>query len=171
PLVAGEEPSLRRRQRPRRLDLAAHQMIVEADRATDGLACVVQDDVEAVVVREELPTERLDARRVTEVDAVDREAIAPLREVGLARVAIGGVPREARRHDYACAGAEEHDRRLIPDLDARAGDQRHASAEVRRLVTLRPVELRARRAHRVVEEVDASKLRLADVALPGGVEL
>ena len=103
---------------------------------------------------------------MAEVDAVDGEAVAPFLEVGLARVAARGVVREARGDDHARAGTETHDRRVVADLHARAREKRDAAAQVGGLVPLRPVELGARLAHRVVEEVDARERALADVALP-----
>ncbi len=146
-------------------------MVVEADGAPHGLTGIVDDEVQPIAALEQLATERLDARRVAEVDAVDREPVSPLAEVRFARIASRGVAGEAGGGDDARAGAEELHRRLVTDLHARAGDEGDAAAEVRGLMPLRPVEVRAGRAHRVVEEVDAAERRLADVALPRLVEL
>src|SRR5262249_35829998 len=87
--------------------LLVQQVVVESRRPPDRLARIVDDEVEAVVAVHDLATERLDARRVPEVDAVNRQPVAPVGEIGLARVAARGVAWEARRHDYAGAGAEE----------------------------------------------------------------
>ncbi len=74
--------------------------------------------------------ERLDARRVAQVEAEDLEPVAPLLEVGLRGVAGRRVAREARRDDQLRAGAQQLDPRLVADLDAPAGEQRDAAAEV-----------------------------------------
>ena len=54
---------------------------------------------------------------------------------------------------------------LVADLDAAAGEQRHAAAQVGQLRALGEVELRARRAQLVVEVMDHRVLLLADVAV------
>ena len=108
--------------------LTRHQMVVEPGGPAHRLAGVVHDEVEALEAGEHLPAEGLDARRVPQVDAVDGETIAPRGEVGLARVALRGIVRKARRGDDTRAGTQQHDRRVIADLDARAGHERHAPA-------------------------------------------
>jgi len=131
----------------------------------------VELEVEARQRRVEPLAEELDAGGVAEVDAVDREPVLPGREVGLARVAGRRVAREAReRHDPA-AGAEEEHRRLVADLHARAGDERHPAAEVHRGGAAGVVLVAARGAQLVVKGVEAPELRLADVALAGLCEL
>ncbi len=61
-------------------------------------------------------------------------------------------------------GAQQHERGLIADFDARARHQRHAAMKRSALVALGVVELRAGRAHGVVEKVQLPELGLADVA-------
>jgi hypothetical protein len=73
--------------------LARDQVGVEADRAADGLRRVVDDVIEARQRAIEVGAEQLDARRVAEIEAVQLEPMAPLGEVGLARVAHRGVAR------------------------------------------------------------------------------
>ena len=68
---------------------------VELGRPAHGLAGVVDDVVEPVVGREQVVAERLDARRVAQIEAVDLEPVPPVGEVGLLRVA-GGESRGKR---------------------------------------------------------------------------
>src|SRR5438045_9407080 len=86
--------------------LALHHVLVELGWAADGLAGVVDDEVEAVVGGEELVTEGLDARRVAEVEAVDLEPVFPAAEVRLPGVAGRRVAGKAGRDDQTGAGAE-----------------------------------------------------------------
>ena len=108
--------------------------------------------------------EQLDARAMAQIQAVDLQAVREGFEVGFAREALRGVARKARGDDHARAGAQHHQRGLVADLQARAGDQRGLADQRRRLEALLVVELRARLAHRVVEEVQPAVLRLAHVA-------
>ena len=100
--------------------------------------------------------ERLDARRVAQVEPEDLEPVAPLVEVGLLRVAGRGVAREARRDDQLRAGAQQLDPGLVADLHAAAGEQRDAARRSAVSVRLREVEVAARRAELVVERVDST---------------
>jgi hypothetical protein len=90
----------------------------------------VDDEVERGQVLEEVLREGLDAGRVAQVEPVDLEALAEVVEVGLAGEAHCGVTREARGHDHPRAGAQQLDGRLVADLHARPGDERHAAAQV-----------------------------------------
>ena len=108
-------------------------------------------------VVEQVLAERLDARRVAQVEAEDLEAVAPVREVRLLRVAGRRVAREARRHDQLRAGAQQLDPGLVADLHAAAGEQRDAAAQVGRLGALREVEVAAGGAELVVERVHARR--------------
>jgi hypothetical protein len=72
---------------------------VEVGRPAHRLARVVDDEVEPVARREQVRAERLDARRVPQVEPEDLEPLAPVGEVGLLRVARRGVAREARGDD------------------------------------------------------------------------
>ena len=60
--------------------LALHHVLVEIGRTPDGLARVVDDEVEPVARGEQLVAERLDARRVAQIESEDLEPIAPLAE-------------------------------------------------------------------------------------------
>jgi hypothetical protein len=63
--------------------------------------------------------EDLDGRRVAQVEAVHVQAVLPVGEVGLARVAGSRVVREARGRDHAAAGPQHLERRLEADLHPR----------------------------------------------------
>ena len=115
--------------------------------------------------------ERLDARRVPQVEAEDLQPVAPLLEVRLPRVAGGGVAREAGGDDQGGSRAEQLDPGLVADLHPSAREERHPAGEVRRLRALHEVEVSARRAELVVEVVHLRELRLADVAVPGIVDV
>ena len=109
--------------------------------------------------------ERLDARRVAQVEPEDLEPVAPLVEVGLLRVAIRGIAREARGDDELRARPQQLDPRLVPDLHAPAGEQRDAAREVGGLRALAVVELAAGGTQLVVEGMDVAVELLADVAV------
>ena len=88
--------------------------------------------------------ERLDARRVAQVEPEDLEPIAPLLEVGLLRVAVRRIAREAGGDDQLGARPQQLDPRLVADLHAPAGEQRDATAKVGGLRALAEVEVAAR---------------------------
>ena len=109
--------------------------------------------------------EGLDARRVAQVEPEDLEPVAPLVEVGLLRVAVRGIAREAGGDDQLRARPQQLDPRLVADLHAPAGEQRDAAREVGGLRALGVVEVAARRAQLVVERMDVAVEPLADVAV------
>ena len=164
-LVVAEQRARGRRQRVGRGALGGHHVRVEGRRAADGLAGVVDDEVEPLARRHQLVAERLDARRVPEVEPEDLEPVAPLGEVRLARVARGGVAGKAGGDDEACPAPQQLEPRLVADLDPPAGQQRHRPAQVGELGALGEVELGARRAELVVEVMQRGEVRLADVAV------
>src|SRR5581483_3449320 len=92
-----EERGLRGREGRHGALLVVDEMAEEAGRPPHGLAGVVDDEVEPRLGGGDPLGEALDARSVAEDEPPDREPRAPLVEVGLARVAAGGVVREARR--------------------------------------------------------------------------
>ena len=145
-----------------------HHVRVEVGRTPDGLAGVVDDEVEPFARGDEVAAERLDGGRVAQVETEDFESVTPIAEVGLLRVARRGVPREARRDDEVRAGAEELQAGLVADLDASAGEQRDTAAQVRELRARGEIEIGARGAELIVEVVDARVGLLADVADAGG---
>ena len=151
-----------RRQRRR---LPFHHVAIEVGRPAHGLARVVDDEVEARAGGEQLAAERLDARRVAQIEAEDLEAMSPLAEVGLAGVPLRRVARKPRRDDDVRAGAQQLERGLIADLDAAAGDQRDTSAQIGQLGALAEVERRAVGTELIVEVVNDGEVLLADVAM------
>ena len=163
--VVAEQPLHLGRERVLGCELGLQHVPVEVGRPAHRLAGVVDDVVEAVVGRQEVVAERLDARRVAQVEPVDLEPVVPVAEVGLLRVAGGGVAREAGRHDQVRAGAKQLDPRLVADLHAAAREHRDAALEVGGLRALREVEGGARRAELVVERVQLPVGLLADVAV------
>ena len=104
--------------------LALQQVRVEAGRTAHRLRRVVDEDVQPVVRLLDVPREELHAGRVPQVEPVDLQPVRPVREVGLARVALRRVVGEAGGGDDLRARAQQHQRRLVADLHARAGDQR-----------------------------------------------
>src|SRR4051794_12565213 len=142
-------------------------MAVELGRASHRLAGVVDDEVEPVACVTEMPAEGLDARCVTQVEPEDLQPVAPFVEVGFRRVAGRAVAREASRHDQVRACAQQLDACLVPDLDASAGEERNAPAQICRLRTLAEVEVAASRTELVVEAVNGDVQLLADVAVLG----
>ena len=163
--VLAEQPAHVRGHRVRRRQLRVEHVPVEVGRPAHGLAGVVDDEVEPVPRREQVRAERLDARRVAQVEPEDLEPVAPVVEVRLARVPGRGVAREARRDDQLRAGAQQLDPRLVADLHAAAGEQRDAAAQVGGLGALAEVEVAARQAELVVERVQLDVVLLADVAV------
>ena len=115
--------------------------------------------------RVQVRAERFDARRVAQVEPEDLEPVAPLVEVGLLRVAVRGIAREAGGDDQLRARPQQLDPRLVPDLHAPAGEQRDAARQVGGLRALGVVEVGARRAELVVERMDVAVELLADVAV------
>jgi len=66
---------------------------VELRRTAHGLAGVVDDEIEAIAGGDELVAERLDARRVPQVEPEDFQSIGPFAEVGFLGVTLGRVAR------------------------------------------------------------------------------
>ena len=127
----------------RRCSSLEHVPVEPGGRRTVWQALLMMKSSRSRVV-EQVRAERLDARRVPQVEPEDLEPVAPLVEVRLLRVARRRVAREARRHDQLRAGAQQLDPGLVADLHAAAGEQRHAAAEVGRLGPLGEVEVAAR---------------------------
>ena len=140
-------------------------MTIEVRGPANGLAGVVDDVVEPIVRRRQMPAERLDARRMAEIEAVDLEAVTPVGEVVLPRIPSGRIAGKTRRDDEMGARAQQLDPSLVSDLDASARQERNLPSEVGGLRTLREVERRARWAQLVVERMQFPVRLLADVAM------
>jgi hypothetical protein len=63
------------------------------------------------------------------------------------------------------SGAQKFDAGLITNFHATAGQQRHATAQIRRLGPLDPIQLRALWTKLVVEMMDGRVILFADVAI------
>ena len=85
PLVLAEQaPYVRPACRATRR-LALDHVAIELRRPPHGLAGVVDDEVEPLARRAQVLAERLDARRVAQIEPEDLEPVAPDVEVGLPR--------------------------------------------------------------------------------------
>ena len=147
------------------LGFAGHHVGVEVRRAPHGLAGVVDDEVEAIARAQQFVAEGFHAGRVAQVQAEDLETVAPFAEVRLLGITRGRVTRKARGDDQVRARAQQLEPGLVADLDASAGEQGDAPAQVGQFGALAEVELGAGRAQLVVEVVDELVLLLADVAM------
>ena len=165
PLIGAQQPAGGLRHGVQRRGLAGHHVLVELGRPPHGLAGIVDDEVEPVPGCQQLPAERLDARRMAQVEPEDLEPVPPVGKIRFRGVADRGVPGEAGGDDQVGAGAQQLDAGLVADLDPAAGQQRHPAPQVGQLGALGEVERRAGRAHLVVEVVDGGVLLLADVAV------
>src|SRR4051812_10188724 len=126
--------------RPSRLQFPFHHVAIERWRAAHRLTCVVDDEVETAARRQQLVAERLNARRVAQIEAEDLQSILPLVEVGLLRVADRAVAWKTRGDDEMRAAAQQLESRLVADLHASAGQQRDAASQVREFGALAVVQ-------------------------------
>ncbi|CEE58696.1 exported hypothetical protein [Xanthomonas citri pv. citri] len=93
------------------------------------------------------------------------QAMTPLREVRLLRIARGRIARKARGDNQLRTGAQQLQPRLVPDLDAPAGQQGDAPAQVCGFGALEEIQLRTGRAHLVVEMMQLGEFLLAHIAV------
>ena len=133
---------------------ARHHVLIERWRPPDGLARVVDDEIEPVASGEDFPAEGFDTRRVTQIEPIDLESIAPFREILFAGITRSRIARESRGDNERRARTQQLDSRLISDLDASAGKQCDASPQIGQLTSFKPIELRACRAQLIIEMVD-----------------
>ena len=73
---------------------------------------------------------RFDAGRVAQVESEDFEAIPPLAEIRFPRITLRRIAGKASGHDQLAPGAQQLQAGLIADLDASAGQQRDAAAQI-----------------------------------------
>src|SRR5258708_6063494 len=165
-LVPAEESLHVRGHRAQRRRFRLTHVLVEVGRPPDGLTRVVDDEVQPLFRRQQLPAERLDARRVAKIEAVDLESVGPLAEIMLASIAGRRIAWKARGDDETCASTKKLDPGLIPDFHAAAGEQCNAATQVRELGALREILVGAGGAKPVVEMMDRREFLLAHVALP-----
>ena len=72
----------------------------------------------------------LDRGGVAKIESVNAQPLAPVREVRLTGVARRAVTRKTRGDHNPTAVAQQQDGRVITDLDPRARDDRHATAQI-----------------------------------------
>ena len=162
--VAADQSAHVLRHLTERRRLTCHHVRVEVRWPAHGLAGVVDDEVQAVAGIEQLAAERLDARRVTEVETEDLESMSPLGKIGFIRVPHRRIARKTCRDDETRAASKELQPGLVADLDATAGQERDSSPEIGALSAFREVQRRTRWAQLIVEVVDGRVLLLAHVA-------
>lgn len=102
--------------------------------------------------------------RVAQVDGDHGQPVQPLLAARLGLEAPHGVVREAAGHQKLRAVAEHHQGQLEADLHATAGEQRAATREVGGQSAAGGVVGGAGGAEAVVERIDLSIGRLADIA-------
>ncbi len=145
--------------------LALHHVGVELRGTANGLAGVIDDEVQARVRVDQFLAEGLNAGGMPEVEAKNFKAVGPLGEVGLLGITLGGVAGEAGRDDQVGAGAEELESGLVANLYAAAGEQGDAAGEIGELGPLVEVEFGAGGAHLVIKVMHLGVFLLADVAV------
>src|SRR6185312_11683715 len=139
-------------------------MLEKPRRPPNRLARVIEDVVEPWQPLEQKSGEDLNTRRMAQIQPVNLQPLAELREVGLLGVSLRRIDREASGDDYVRSRPEQLQRCLKPDLDARSCDQRVVTTEIGRLLALRIVEVAAGSAHRVVVAMRSGEGLFADVA-------
>ena len=145
--------------------LAFHHVLIKLRRTPHRLARIVDDEIQTVASGQQLPAEGFDAWRVPQIEPEDFQPAAPVVEIRFAGITRGGVARKSRGDNERRAGTQKFDARLIADLDAAAGQQRHSATQVRRFGSLQEVEFGARRAKLIVEMMNCRIRLLADIAM------
>ena len=140
-------------------------MLIELRWPPDGLAGVVDDEIQPVPGLQQVMAEGLDAGCVPEIEPEDLEPVAPFGEVGLPGVPSGRVAGKPGGDDEVGARPEQFDPGLKADLDPAAGQQRHPARQIGQFRPLPEIERRTHRAELVVEVVDGGIVPLAGVAV------
>lgn len=147
-----------------RVVLAGREQRVRLGRAAHGLRGVVDEDVQRLALAPQLLAQAQHLARIAQVDGEDGQPVEPLLAARLGTEAAHRVVREARGDQQLRAVAQHHQRQLEPDLHPAAGEQHPASAQVGAQGASGGVVGGAGRAQAVVEGIDLSVGRLADVA-------
>src|SRR3974390_3719270 len=103
-LVGAQQSPAFLREILQRSGFAGHHVLIEFRWTADGLAGVVDNEIEAGLRSQHVPAERLDARRMAQVEAEDFEAMAPILEIRLPGVAGGGISWKAGGNDKFRSG-------------------------------------------------------------------
>ncbi len=146
------------------------KMRIKLGGTPDCLSRIVNENVEPVFGFLNMPRKNFHARRVAEIHPKDLKPVAPAREILLLRIAERCVRGKPRKGDHPGSSAEHHERCLVPDLHAGAGDECGLSVEIRRLKPFGIIELCAFRTERIVKEMEPGKFGLADIAVAGRVQ-
>src|SRR5688572_10180915 len=160
----GYQQSLRRS--GQRSPFPLDHVLVELRRPPHRLARIVDDEVEPRAPLQQLPAERLHARRMAQIQPEDLQPVPPVVEIRLARIPPRRIPRKPRRHDQLGPAAKQFEPGLIADLHPPTGQQRHAPVQIRQFGALAEIQLGAGRAQLVVEMMQLRVLRLARIAMP-----
>lgn len=163
------------RREPRRLPspfgqpgaLPTGQQRVRLGGSPHRLRGVVDQDVEGLTLLPQLLADPQYLTRITEVHRQHRQPVQPLRAARFDAEATHGVVREAAGDQEFGAVAQHHQGQLEADLDPASGEQRATAAQVGGERTPGGVVRGAVRAQPVVEGVDLSIGRLADIAGTG----
>lgn len=128
---------------------------------------VVDQDVEGLALLPQLLADPQHLARITEIHRQHRQPVQPLRAARFGAEATHGVVRKAAGDEEFGAVAQHHQGQLEADLDPASGEQRATAAQVGGERTPGGVVGGAVRAQPVVEGVDLSIGRLADIAGAG----
>ena len=144
---------------------AFHHVRVKFRWSANGLARVVDDEIEPWQTLQQLSAQVLDAGRVAHVETEDFQAMSPLAEIRLLRVTARRIARKASGHDEPRTGAQKFETGLIADLHASTGEQRDAAIQVGQFGPFVEIELRAWWTHLIVKMVDGREFLFLNVAM------
>ena len=146
------------------LSLVGDELLIIRGWAVDGLAGVVDEDVEAREGAGEVCRKLLDSGNVPEIEGVDPEALAPGGKVRLLGEAEKGILREASGDKDQGPSAEQLEGAVKPDLDTATSDQGDLAGEISSLGALQEIEVSTLEAEQVVELVHQVVRALANIA-------
>lgn len=154
------------RQFGRKLPLVGHQVAVESRRTSDRLAGIVQDEVEPRQCLTKMIRKGFNARRVSQIDAVNLKSCRPVGTVVFGRETRGGISRKSSCHNDLATSSQKLQRCVIPDFDSATREQSKATRQIERPLPTLPVQFGTARTKGVVEKMDAIEILFADVTAP-----
>jgi hypothetical protein len=95
---------------------------VKFRRTSNGLAGVVNDEIQSRLSVRQMPAKSLNAGRAAHVQSEDLKAVCPFAEIGFPRVALRRVAGETRRDNEMSTCAKELQTGLIANFHAPAGE-------------------------------------------------
>src|SRR3954470_24483064 len=98
-----------------------------------------------------MPAKSFDAGRVAKIEPEYLETMPPLFEVGFGSITRGRVARETGRDNELGSGAQKLDSGLVTDLNAPAGQESDAAAQIGQLGSFAEVQIGASRTKLVVK--------------------